>query len=294
MASDELFELRNYFVLGNYSAAITEGTSIRVEDEGLRIEKDAILARIAIAMGEPDKVIASVSEEDSPIAMQAVRLLALHSKDPAANIDMVKAALTAWMEDPVSSSNPTLLLVAALVYAGEGDYDAALKAAHKGATLEHLAAKVQILLKMDRVDVAKREAATMKRIDEDATLTQLANAWCYLAGGGSDVQEALFIYQDLLERHGATDPILNGIALSYLGAGRFDDAERTLQEALAKNPKNPDTLVNVIACAMHKQKPAELVERYIAQLRTVAPAHPWLAKLDSFEAEFARVAATYA
>mmetsp|Transcript_16014 Transcript_16014/g.32201 ORF Transcript_16014/g.32201 Transcript_16014/m.32201 type:complete len:300 (+) Transcript_16014:215-1114(+) len=294
--ADDLFELRNYFFLGNLAAAITEGTSIAVEDEALRIEKDCILARIAILQGDNARVVADIDAATSPVALQAIRVLAVYKQQKAGGtggFDAVKDTLATWLSDAVAGDNSMVLLVAAMIYTEEGMFDDALKATHRGVTLEHRAAKVQILLQMDRADFAEKEVAAMKRMDEDATLTQLAGAWVHLAKGGPDVREALFIYQDLLDRHGATDSILNGIALSYMAQGRYDEAERSLQEALAKNPNNPETLINVIACAKHKQKPAELVSRYLAQLRTVAPGHRWLLGYDAFEEQFNTLAAQY-
>lgn len=43
------------------------------------------------------------------------------------------------------------------------------------------ALNVQIFLKMHRSDYAERQLRVMQQIDEDHTLTQLANAWLNLA-----------------------------------------------------------------------------------------------------------------
>lgn len=43
------------------------------------------------------------------------------------------------------------------------------------------ALNVQIFLKMHRSDYAERQLRAMQQIDEDHTLTQLANAWLNLA-----------------------------------------------------------------------------------------------------------------
>jgi hypothetical protein len=66
-----------------------------------------------------------------------------------------------------------------------------------------------------------------------------------------------------------------------------------LQEALAKNPNFPATLINVIACAKYKNKPAELIGRYMERLTQVAPNCGWLKDVSSKDAEFDTLAAQY-
>lgn len=283
--SDELFELKNYFYLGNYSAAMTEGATVSVSDQGGEIERDVILARIRSSRGEHAAVTSSISET-SHIALQAVRLLSVLRSD-ASQRDTVIAAVTAWLDDPVATASASLVHMCAVIHAALGDYDAALRAAARcPQAIESLALKVQVLLAMDRADAAEKEVARMSALDEDATLTQLAGAWVNLSKGSDAAQEAVYIYQDLLERHGSTDRILNGLALCHLAMGKPDEAERVLQEALAKNPNFPATLINVITVANYKNKPVELVRRYMERLTQVAPDSPWVVDYAAKQAEF--------
>lgn len=52
--------------------------------------------------------------------------------------------------------------------------------------------------------------------------------------GGSKIEEAYLIYQDLSEKYQMTGTILNGKAVCCMRMGRFDEAESLLVEALNK------------------------------------------------------------
>lgn len=290
--SEELFELRNYFYLGNIAAATTEGETVSVDDPKAQIEKDVIMKRLDLAKGNIDAVISSVGT-DAPPALQVVKLLAELKKDPT-SADIVSATVQSIAEDDVASASPCCLLMCAIVYAHIGDFDNALRTANRVNALEELAVKVQVLLRMDRVDVAERERSAMQSIDEDATLTQLATAWTHLYKGGEGVQEAIYIYQDLLERHGATDQILNGMAVCHLALGKPEESDRVLKEALTKNPNCSTSLINVISSSKYRNKPAELVARYFAQLEQVAPNNEWLLDFKRKEIEFDQLAEQFA
>lgn len=286
--ADELLELKNYFYLGNLNTAIQEGETVSIGDQRAQIERDVILKRIALAKREYDSIIQTVTDQ-SPPAMHVIKLLAMLEKD-VCGCDQVSAELQALANDDVASSSPCVLLLIAIAYAHLGDFDNALRAAHRAGGLDGLSVKVQVLIMMDRVDVAVKEVAAMQGEDEDATLTQLAMAWTHLAKGEDSVQEALYIYQDLLERHGATDQILNGMAVCHLALGKPDESERVLKEALTKNPSCELSLVNVICSSQHKNKPAELVNRYFTQLSNVAPSNTWLKDYKGKESEFDELA----
>ncbi len=80
------------------------------------------------------------------------------------------------------------------------------------------------------------------------------------------------------------------MAVASLRLGKYDEAERILQESLSKSATDVDTLANMVVCMHHLRKPAEVMARYLNQLRSVAPSHAWLTKYGELEQSFDRCA----
>ncbi|KAL7241643.1 hypothetical protein ACSBR1_014278 [Camellia fascicularis] len=184
-APDLLFGLKNNFYLGAYQAAINNSDVLSLSPEDA-IERDCLVYRSYIALGSYQLVI---NEIDSSAAtpLQAVKLLALYLTSPN-NKETTISSIHEWLADPAIGNNPILRLIAGIIFLHEQDYNEALKHTNVGGTMELHALNVQIFLKMHRSDYAEKQLRIMQQIDEDHTLTQLANAWLNLAVGRTHSQ----------------------------------------------------------------------------------------------------------
>jgi len=289
MAEDELWGVRNAFFLGCHQQAISEAMSVSGSDAS-RVLCNFYMYRAYIEQAQYRLVLDAVGN-DAPMALQAVKLLASYHAGARDAKEMALVQLKEWLSSPRASSEPQLLLVAALVYATEGELKEALKLVHQSADLETMALVAHIYLAMNRTDLARKQTGLMQQADDDATLTKLTNAWVSMAEGGDKCQDALYEFQELGEKYNMSITLTNGMALAQLHMGKYDEAERLLQEGLGKSASDHDALANMVVAMHFLRKPTDVTNRYINQLRTIAPTHPWISKYIELESSFDRCAA---
>ncbi|EEY54897.1 coatomer subunit epsilon, putative [Phytophthora infestans T30-4] len=288
---DELFTLKNQLWVGNFQNTLSEGTMLNHVGEALRNERDVYVYRAQLALGNFPLVLQSIPDAgNTPIALSAVKLWATYLSGQS-DKEMIDLTLKEWLADPTSGENAHLLLIAGQIYAREGKLSDALSALTRGGSLEHMLYIVHLYLQMDRLDLAQKTVQEMKRIEEDSTLTQLAQAWCLTLQGGDKADEATLHFQELADRFGSTPLLLNGAAAAFMALKNYIEAERLLLEAVQKDPSNEDTLINLIAVSAHLSKPTH---QYIVQLQQVAPSSSWLENFVMLDRGFSEMAATFA
>lgn len=288
---DQLFDIRAAFLTGNYQQCINDAPKLSVGPE-LKTERDVLMYRAYIAQRKFGVVLDEVRPSSSP-ELRAVRTFAEYLSNESRRDAIVKE-LDSQMSGNVDLSNSTYLLMAASIYFHEQNYDSALRTLHQSDNLECIALMVQTLLKIDRVDLAKKELKRMQDLDEDNIVTQLAQAWFNLSVGGDKFQDAFYIFQEMSDKHTSTSLLLNGQAACYLAQGRYDDAESVLQEAMDKDSNNAETIINMILLSQHLGKAPEVSNRYISQLKDSHRSHPFVKDYLHKESEFERIAKNYA
>ncbi|KAJ3290918.1 hypothetical protein HDU79_002877 [Rhizoclosmatium sp. JEL0117] len=287
---DELHGLRKTFHVGAYQQVINDATnpSVRISSDAARIERKVYLYRAYVAQGRLNMATNEITQSDAP-ELRAVKLLARQ----LAGVDVSAEAKALLAENPKSAL--LAVLVASILF-NAGLTDDTLTVLHPfKKNLEALALTIQTLLKMNRLDLAKKEVATMKTWADDATLAQMIEAWTNLYPSADEkFNEAFYTFDELAASSTATAKLLTSKAVSKIHAGKFDEAEELLGNALNWNNNDAEALINLIVVAHATGKPAEVAVRLTNQLRDAAPNHIYLQELKLKEDMFDRSAQRFA
>ncbi|XP_073977780.1 coatomer subunit epsilon [Rhodnius prolixus] len=288
---DILFDIKNSFYIGNYQQAINEAQRIKPPSPELQLERDCFLYRSYIAQRKYRVVLDEISGSSSSDLKQ-LKVLAdyFNTKNKR---DAIINSLDEQLNSGNFDNNHIGAIVAATIYCHERNYESALKALHNDDHIESMAVNLQVYLRMDRVDLAKKELKNMQDKDEDNTLTQLAQAWLNIAMGGDKLQDAYYIFQELIDKYGSSAVLLNGQAVTFIGQSKYEEAESALQEAMDKDSNNTDTLLNMMVLSQHLSKPVEVANRYRSQLIDSPAEHPFVNDYNNKQAEFDRLARQY-
>jgi coatomer subunit epsilon len=106
---------------------------------------------------------------------------------------------------------------------------------------------VQIHLQQNRTDLALKEVQSARRWAQDSLLVNLAESWVGLRLGGEKYQQAFYVFEELAQAPSTSAAkSFVGQAVAELHLGRLPEAEAALQQAIEKDPKDPEAIANSI------------------------------------------------
>lgn len=294
---DELYTLRAQYWLGHYAMALDEGRSAarRPMPPHLKAEREELMLRSQLALGQYDKVMA---EGSSPDKSPALRALALHASYLSSAPEMREAVvdeLKVLLATSGAAADTSLQLAACHVFMAANLLKEALQCVHMGLTMEHLAMCVQIYLRIDRIDLAEESLNLLKQADEDSILAQLTSAYVAIATGRSRSDDAVLLLSGLSEQYGPSLMLLNCTAVANMVGAKYEAAEGNLKAAVDEfgGGDNADTLVNLVVCSQHLGRKGEEIEKYLTALRGGCRDHPFVQGLAQVEGAFEREAGKY-
>lgn len=287
---DELFDVKNSYYIGSYQHCINEAQKLKPTSPEVQLERDIFVYRAYIAQ-KKYRVVLDEIRASSPAQLRPLKTLAEYFSNPAKR-DAIISSLDEQMMSNVDVTNHIFIIVAATIYNNERSYESALRILHQDDSLESCAMNVQTYLLSNRLDLARKELKSMQEKDEDATLSQLAQAWVNVYVGGEKLQEAFYIYQEIIDKYGSSVSLLNGQAVCLISQGKYEEAESILQDAMEKDSNNTDTLVNMIVVSKHVNKP-EVASRFLSQIKDCALDHPFVQDFAAKDAEFDRLVTQY-
>lgn len=310
---DELFDVRNSLVVGNFHQAIAEGsnakTVLKKPDDvaAFNVDRDALVARAQIGLGQFDPVISELRTATHS-TLVATRHFAEFSRDIASGgegADALAKLVEASAEVQGGKADAAILTVAALIQTR--DLSGALRLANKWISgldaqvyirqvLELRALTADALLRLQRPELAEKEVQQMKTLDDEATLTVLTAGLVALRQGPAKrakFDEAAQNFQEVSSRCGSSVLAMNLLALANLGRGRVTDSEKNILDALSKKSGDAETTANMVVVAAQAGKPIEQVQRLVNQARNV-PGSTWAKTYSTMEERFKEAASQLA
>ncbi|XP_063900249.1 coatomer subunit epsilon-like [Zophobas morio] len=247
--------------------------------------------RALIAQHKYKAVIEENKESHYSSSIKLCSLLARYKQTPKEGrniIDELEQLL-----DDTCINDPFCLLLAGELYFLDNNFEKTLKLLHDAESLECMSLKVQCYLSMNCEELAQKELQRMKKLDDDASITQLSTAWFQLYKGGTESAEALYIFQELAEKYGETSLLLNGQAASLLHQGKFVEAEDLLHRALQLDSNDCDVLVNLVVALSHQGNSSNLTSRYMSQVLEDNPYHSFSLLVNEHSRKFDKLASSF-
>ncbi|WVR06392.1 hypothetical protein IAU60_003423 [Kwoniella sp. DSM 27419] len=295
MEADPLYHVKQLF----YQACIAEASSQphTPSDDPSSLHRALYIARAHLAQSptssssSAQSVLAPFLESDeSPLSARAVSAFASYLSGDKDKVDEIRDLVleVEGSEDEVEEA--TVRVVAGSVFILENEVEEATATLTEGVAktdLECIALLVQLLLSLNRRDLAQTTYAAAKKIGNDSTLIQAMEAWIGLKTGARPLHQSYYYYEELYQLpNGRTPPVLASHAAAHLLLGHVDEAKADIQEA-SQRDGGADADVLAVGASLG-------LDGYASNLASVAPQHPLAVDLAEKEKLFDEAASKFA
>lgn len=186
------------------------------------------------------------SLESPPAPARAAEALAKYLQSGSEEAVEGVRDLVLEVEGEESGDEGLVRALAGTVFILAGEREEAVATLNDGAgrdDLECLALLTQLLLSLDRRDLAQSTFAHAKAVGNDSALVQAIEAWIGLKTGARPLHQAYYYYEELYQLPGGRTPgVLAAHAAAHLLLGHEDEARADIADAQGQDADNEDVL----------------------------------------------------
>lgn len=200
------------------------------------------------AIADAQNVLAPfLALDPAPSSARAAASLASYLSGNEEAVDEVRDVLLE-VEDGEDEQEGTVRALAGTVFILEKEVEESVATLSEGAAktdLECIALLVQLLLSLDRRDLANAQYIAAKKIGNDSALVQAIEAWIGLKTGARPLHQAYYFYEELYQLpNGRTAPVFASHAAAHLLLGHVDEAKADIDAAkqTQAGENSPDVL----------------------------------------------------
>lgn len=151
--------------------------------------------------------------------------------------------------------------MAATAFILQGEHEEAVTTLTEGVgktDLECTGLLIQLLLSIDRRDLAQSTYQSAKKWGEDSLMIQMMEAWIGMKTGGRALHQSYYLYEELYQMPaGRTANVLAPHAAAHYLLGHVDEAKADIVEALKREDAKKDPQVLAVAASLGMQEQLE-------------------------------------
>jgi predicted Zn-dependent protease len=273
---DPLFAARTAFYIGNYDKVMNEQSSANDEDEAIYLRARTLLALHKTREAE------ALAKQASPDLSRALVAL-IHHKNSTNEV----------AESLANTNNDYGKIVSSLLYCHRNAHEEAYKVVRTCTHPEAQFHLIELLLYVNRLDLAEESLKHMKQDHGESVLTQLADAHFQMAKGKP--KDALYTFEELVEVYGATTRLSLCQATCHLLLGDIERAEQLVGEAETLHSSEvPSSEILALKATILARMNQPDYTNMLDQLQQLRPNHPMVIRLEEGNNDFARLAEQFA